>query len=246
MHFAGTKRVGHLQSRVFGNAQHDVNKRRFVVCYLFDFKMALRLLKFTCAAVSLSWLGSQSLLIYHLKYGDQKDPVKQVSPEAIPLSVKESRKGLIDAVLGLYALKYSKEHVASKAAYYDESAVFEDPGLYLKGRRSVASAYSMMVVCFSKSENLKMDIVHGKNIVVIDQLQKYTMFGSISFELPSVLYLYLNGEPGEEKIVHHVEEWYSKPLIGKEVPYFANIGLIAAQFRKLHGLPFQYIFKAHE
>ena len=204
--------------------------------------MALRLLKFTCTAVSLSWLGSQGLLIYHLKYGDQNDPVKQVSSEAIPVSVRESRKGLIDAVLGLYGLKYSKEHVS----YYDESAVFEDPAVHLKGRKSLASAFSKMDICFRKSENLKMDILHGKNIVVIDQVQKYTMFWNISFEMPSVLYLYLSGDPGEEKIVHHVEEWYSKPLIGREVPYFANIGLIAAQFRMLHGLPFQYIFKAPE
>ena len=196
--------------------------------------------KFTCAAVSLSWLGSQSLLFYHLKFSKQKDPNEQVSSESIPLSVKEERIGLLNAVLDLYSLRYTRE----KALYYDNNAVFEDPAVLLEGRSAIASGFSSMDKVFRTSENMKIDIMHGKDLIVIDQVQKYTMVGNISLELPSVIYLHLSGVPGNERIIRHVEEWGGKALIGKEAPYFANMGFVAAQMRKVHGWPFKYIIPA--
>ena len=206
-------------------------------------KMAISIrsmLKLTCAAVSLSWLGSQSLLVYHLMRSDKKDPFPSVSKEAIPLSLKEKRVGLLNAVMDMYSLRYSREG----AFYYDQNAVFEDPAVLLEGRAAIASGFSSMDKVLVKSENLKIDIIHGKNLIVIDQVQKYTTVGNISLELPSVIYLYLTGEPGNERILRQVEEWGGKALIGKEAPYIANIGYVAAQMRKLHGLPFKYIIPA--
>ena len=198
------------------------------------------LVKFTCAAVSLSWIGSQSLLFYHLKFGKGKDPNQQVPSEAISLSLKEERKGLVDAVMDMYGLRYNKE----KSLFYEKDAVFEDPAVLLEGRSAIASGFSRMDKFFRKSENMKADVIHGKNLVVIDNVQKYTMAGDFSMEIPSIIYLHLNGDPGSEKIVRHVEEWGGKALIGKDAPYFANIGYLAAQFRKVHGLPFKYIIPA--
>ncbi len=199
-----------------------------------------RFLKLTCTAVSLSWLGSQGLLLYHLKYGAENNPLTHISDDAIPLSIQNSRQNIVQAVLGLYRLDYKMESVM----HYDENAVFEDPAVYLKGRKSVNSAFAKMGIAFRKSESLKVNVLHGEHLVTIDILQRYTLPGpgSLSFELPSIIYLYLQGEPGEEKIIHHVEEWRSKHLLGKkDASYFANVGFVAAQFRKLHGLPFKYI-----
>lgn len=206
-----------------------------------EMAVALRgLFKLTCAAVSLSWLGSQSLLFYHLKFSKGKDPSQLMSSDAIPLSVKEERKGLVNAVVDMYGLRYSKDNVL----YYDKNAIFEDPAVLLEGRSAIASGFSSMDKAFRKSENVKMDVMHGKNLIVIDQVQKYTMLGNISLELPSVIYLHLNGEEGDERIIRHVEEWGGKTLIGKDAPYVANVGYLAAQFRKVHGWPFKYIIPA--
>ena len=197
-------------------------------------------LKLTCAAVSLSWIGSQSLLFYHLKFSKGKDAFQMMPSDAIPLSVKEERKGLVNAVMDMYGLRYSRDNIL----YYDKNASFEDPAVLLEGRSAIASGFSSMGKAFRKSENIKMDVMHGKNLVVIDQVQKYTMVGNISLELPSVIYLHLKGEKGDERIMRHVEEWGGKALIGKDAPYVANIGYLAAQFRKVHGWPFKYIIPA--
>lgn len=162
-------------------------------------------------------------------------------PEAIPLSVKEARRSLVSAVVDMYSLKYSREN----AMLYDENAIFEDPAAMLEGRAAIASGFLYLDKVVRKSENIKIDIIHGKNLVILDQVQRYTtILGGFSFEMPSVIYLYLSGETGNEKIIHHVEEWRGKALLGKEAPYFANIGFLAAQFRKIHGWPFKYIIPA--
>ena len=204
------------------------------------FKMSVllkRFLKLTCAAVSLSWIGCQGLLLYQLKFGESKVPIETMSLEAIPLTTRESREGLVDAVRRLYSLDYSKERMN----FFVENATFEDPAVFLCGKAAIASGFSKMESLFKVSEGLKSDIIHGDKVIAIDQVQRYTLPGDISFELPSVIYLYLEGEPGNEKIVRQVEEWYSKPIIGREAPYFANLGSLASQFRKIHGLPFKYV-----
>lgn len=198
--------------------------------------------KFTCAAASLSWLSCQGLLFYHLKFSKGNNPFDQVSQDAISLSVMNERKGLVDAVMDMYALRYTREN----ALFYDRNAIFEDPAVMLEGRAAIASGFSSMDKVFRESVCTKVDIVHGKSLIVIDQVQKYTMLGDYSLELPSVIYLHLRGEPGNEKIIRHVEEWGGKALIGEQAPYFANIGLLAAQFRRFHGLPFKHIIPAKD
>eukprot|EP00795_Rhopilema_esculentum_P017463 gene17463-9071_t len=162
-----------------------------------------RFLKLTCAAVSLSWVGSQGLLLYHLKFGKSKVPIEAMSSEAIPLTTRKSREGLVDAVRRLYSLDYSKERMN----FFVENATFEDPAVFLCGKATIASGFSKMESLFKESEGLKFDIIHGDKVIAIDQVQRYTLPGDISFELPSIIYLYLEGEPGNEKIVRQVEEW---------------------------------------
>ena len=201
-----------------------------------------RILKYTCAAVSLSWLGSQGLLVYHLKYAQKTDPLSKSSSDAIPLTVREDRKSIVDAVVGLYGLAYANQ----KMMQYAENAVFEDPFARLEGKQAIASAFKIMADWFNKSENLEINVVHGKHLITIDQLQRYTLpFLNTSFDIGSVIYLHLeDNDAGEERIVHHIEEWSGKALLGKDAPYLGNIGYVAGQFRKAHGWPLKYIFKA--
>eukprot|EP00794_Sanderia_malayensis_P000153 gene152-765_t len=198
----------------------------------------VRIAKFICQVVLFSWLSCQVLLVYHLKYGPTDNPKSHITKE-VPLSLKNARQGLIDAVSGLYSLEYSEE----KMKYYDENAVAEDPVVRLDGKVSLASGFGFMEFLFRRSESLKVNVLHGKHLIVLDQVRRYTTtLGSFTLDFASVDYLYLKGEPGKEKIIRHVVEMNGKHLLGPEAPYFANVGLVAAKFRQLHGWPIKYIF----
>ena len=190
------------------------------------------IIKLVLATVGLSYTGSQLLLVYHLKMAPYKDPITMVSEDAIPVSLRESRKDIVDAVLALYQGNYSTSAIMKYAA----NASFDDPAVSLEGRKLLGAAFSSMPRFFSKMENHGYKVMHGKDLIAIDVLNQYQVrLLGLTFTLPSVIYLKVEGPQGEEQIKMHTEEWYGKPLLGKEATYFVNVGYVAMAYRKLHG-----------
>ena len=155
-----------------------------------------------------------------------------VLDDAIPVSLKESRKDMVDAVLALYLGNYSKSAIMKFAA----NASFQDPFMHAEGRKPIGGAFKALPRFFSKMENHGYKVVHGKNLIAIDAFLEY-QFKLIGFTLPlpTVIYLKVEGPQGEEQIKMVTENWYGKPLLGKEAPYFVNVGYVAMAYRKLHG-----------
>lgn len=191
-------------------------------------------MEWLCPA-SILYTGIQSYTAFHVL----SSPEKIREPRSAPVEsdvdnveeIVNSRKKIIESVLSLYKFQYTQDTFDVLA----DDVTFEDPAIYFKGKDSLKNGLNLIKTFIKSSETVQVKEHHFEHEIRMDLTQKYTTILAIPVTITSALYLKLEGEQGQEKIVAIIEEWGRKCLLnGQNTPFLAT-GNMATMYRKFHG-----------
>lgn len=176
------------------------------------------LFKQVIPGVILWYGGVHAYLAYHLYRSKRKIRV----PEDLPITtIQPRREAMVESLLSIYQCR------ANRQTYevFTHDSQFEDPIFIMTGLDEVRNLGFMMRSLTTSAKTLSWKDYHYENHFIMEIVQRNKMWG-FEFELPSVLYVELEGEGCQQKIKSYREEWYGKQLLTPD-----NSPLVGTSFR---------------
>ncbi|KAK3749942.1 hypothetical protein QZH41_003691 [Actinostola sp. cb2023] len=180
-------------------------------------------MEWLCPA-SILYTGVQSYTAFHVLASPEKirqpksAPVENSSVDDVE-EIVNSRKKIVQNILTLFQFKYTPETFDILA----DDVTFEDPAVYFKGKDSLKNGLNWIKTFIKSSQTVNFEEHHFEHEIRMDFAQKYMTILGIPVTITSALYLKLEGECGNEKVVAIIEEWGKKCLLnGQNTPFLAT------------------------
>eukprot|EP01084_Bolivina_argentea_P137986 243010_1 len=145
---------------------------------------------------------SQTVQPWHIKHKSKINIMEKSE------TIQKNRRHIIDEVFNIYNGRPN-----SKTEFiYDKDAVFEDPTVYVVGKKSITAVILGMPVIFSECKTYPEthEIEHYEDSIVMKFDCTFAISPWIRLTWPSTQYLKLNEK--NDKIVRHTDMWNNTPI----------------------------------